>query len=77
MATKVDRSVYFLNLLRRAQDSGHIRPDVDGDDVFTLVTAVSLVSERMTAMADRHEHLLSVVLDGLAARKTGPDRMAS
>src|ERR1700730_3745355 len=27
-------------LLKRAQDSGHIRPDVDGTDLFALIGAV-------------------------------------
>ncbi|MBB5874242.1 AcrR family transcriptional regulator [Allocatelliglobosispora scoriae] len=55
-------------LLARAQASGDIRDDIDGTDLFALVTAVGWIADQAPAIARRQEHLLSVVLDGLAPR---------
>jgi hypothetical protein len=33
-------------LLKRAQDSGHIRPDVDGTDLFALIGAVGWITDQ-------------------------------
>ena len=52
-------------LLRRAQDCGQFRPDVDGTDLFALVSAVSWIADQSPKIAVRQEHLLSLVLDGL------------
>ena len=54
-------------LVERAQDDAHIRPDIDGMDVFALVSAVGWVSEQGPLVAERREHLFSLVMDGLAA----------
>ncbi|SBW17389.1 hypothetical protein FDG2_0197 [Candidatus Protofrankia californiensis] len=53
-------------LLKRAQDSGHIRPDVDGMDLFALITAVGWIADQGPSVAARREHLFSLVMDGLA-----------
>ncbi len=54
-------------LVKRAQDDGHIRPDADGMDVFALISAVGWIAEQGPVVAERREHLFSIVLDGLAA----------
>ncbi|MFG1824602.1 TetR/AcrR family transcriptional regulator [Microbispora bryophytorum] len=54
-------------LVERAQDDAHIRPDIDGMDVFALVSAVGWVTEQGPLVAERREHLFSLVMDGLAA----------
>ncbi|MCK9877004.1 TetR/AcrR family transcriptional regulator [Frankia sp. Ag45/Mut15] len=51
-------------LLERAQADGEIRPDVTGTDVFVLTTAVAALTER-GPLAQRRDHLLGVMLDGL------------
>ncbi|MER7913120.1 MULTISPECIES: helix-turn-helix domain-containing protein [unclassified Streptomyces] len=53
-------------LLRAAQDDGRIRPDVDGTDLFALANAVSWAADQAPSLAARREHLLALVLDGLA-----------
>jgi AcrR family transcriptional regulator len=54
-------------LLQRAQVSGHIRPDIDGTDLFALVNAVGWVAEQAPTLAERRDRLLELVLDGLRA----------
>jgi AcrR family transcriptional regulator len=56
-------------LLRSAQRAGAIRSDVTGIDVMRLVHGVAVSSEKDP---DRIGLLLSVMLDGLAARPGGP-----
>jgi AcrR family transcriptional regulator len=53
-------------LLKRAQEAGHIRPDVDGTDLFALVSAVSWIGDQAPSIAARRDHLLSLIMDGLA-----------
>ncbi|MEV0971626.1 TetR/AcrR family transcriptional regulator [Microtetraspora glauca] len=55
-------------LLKRAQDAGRIRADVDGTDLFALVNAVSWIAEQAPSVAARREHLFSLVMDGLTRR---------
>jgi|SRR5579875_3099531 len=52
-------------LLKRAQEAGVVRPDLDGMDVMKLVHGVVVACERTPEDADR---LLSLTLDGLRAR---------
>jgi AcrR family transcriptional regulator len=59
-------------LLKRAQDSGHIRPDVEGTDLFALVSAVCWIADQAPSIAARREHLFSLVMDGLAHHPTPP-----
>ncbi len=67
-------------LLANAQADGGIRPDVAGVDVFALATGVAAMTER-GPLAERRDHLLDVVLDGLRpeaaapARAVGPSRI--
>jgi AcrR family transcriptional regulator len=53
-------------LLSAAQQAGAIRPDVDATDVMRLVHGVSVSSEKAPERADM---LMSVMLDGLRARR--------
>jgi AcrR family transcriptional regulator len=59
-------------LLKRAQDAGHIRPDVDGTDLFALVSAVGWIGDQAPPVAARREHLFSLIMDGLAHQPTPP-----
>ncbi|CAO5158389.1 Transcriptional regulator, TetR family [Frankia sp. AiPs1] len=60
-------------LLARAQADGSVRPDVTGIDVFVLATAVASLTER-GPLAERRDHLLDVMFDGL--RPTAPSPTA-
>jgi AcrR family transcriptional regulator len=59
-------------LLKRAQDAGHIRPDVDGTDLFALVSAVGWIGDQVPPVAARREHLFSLIMDGLAHQPIPP-----
>lgn len=52
-------------LLQNAQDAGHIRADVDGTDLFTLISAVGWIADQAPSIAGRRAHLLSLIMDGL------------
>jgi AcrR family transcriptional regulator len=56
-------------LLKHAQDSGAIRPDVQGLDVMRLVHGIGMATEQAPEDADR---LLSLMLDGLRPPAKGP-----
>nr|WP_141299667.1 hypothetical protein [Streptomyces gardneri] len=53
-------------LLRVAQETGRIRPDANGTDLFALPNALSWVSDQAPSIAARSDHLLTLVMDGLA-----------
>lgn len=55
-------------LLRRAQDEGVIRGDIDDTDLFALVSAIGWAAERTEAPDARRARLLKVVLAGLVER---------
>lgn len=55
------------NLLRRAQQAGHLRPDIDGTDLFALINAVTWIGEQTPAFAARRDHLFALVMNGLRA----------
>lgn len=57
------------DLLRRAQESGDVREDVDGTDLFALLGAVASIADTAPSLAARRDHLLGLVMDGLAARR--------
>jgi AcrR family transcriptional regulator len=54
-------------LLVNAQRAGVIRPDVTAMDVMRLIHGVAVSSEKDR---DRTDHLLSITLDGLAAKRS-------
>lgn len=51
-------------LLRRAQDAGAVRPDVDLSDVIRLVHAIVLINERAPD-PERAERMFDVVMAGI------------
>ncbi|MBL7502316.1 TetR/AcrR family transcriptional regulator [Frankia sp. CNm7] len=53
-------------LLLDAQERGLARQDVTGEDMFALVGAVASIAEPGGPFADRRDHLVRVLLDGLA-----------
>ncbi|MGW8762754.1 TetR/AcrR family transcriptional regulator [Streptomyces sp. NPDC055815] len=53
-------------LLRAAQQTGRIRPDVDGTDLFALANALSWIADQAPSIAARRDHLLTLIMDGLA-----------
>jgi AcrR family transcriptional regulator len=57
-------------LLERAQDAGHVRPDVDRLDLFALMASIGWITEQAPSLADRSEHLFSLIMDAIAYRPT-------
>ncbi|TDD81393.1 TetR/AcrR family transcriptional regulator [Actinomadura rubrisoli] len=55
-------------LLARAQEAGHIRPDVDGTDLFALFSAVASIADVAPSIAARRDHLFALVMEGLVSR---------
>ncbi|MFQ6330402.1 TetR/AcrR family transcriptional regulator [Nocardia sp. CWNU-33] len=54
-------------LLERAQQVGAVRADVDSADLFALAAAVGWVVDQSIPLAGRHQHLFTLMFDGLAA----------
>lgn len=61
-------------LLRRAQDDGVIRGDIDGTDLFALASAIGWAAEQTADPDARRARLLRVVLEGLVERRQAPER---
>jgi AcrR family transcriptional regulator len=59
-------------LLERAQASGHVRPDVDRTDLIALVSAIGWLADQAPSLADRRDHLFTLVLSGITTHPT-PD----
>lgn len=55
-------------VLRRAQDGGSVRPDLDGADLMQLVGGMCMAR---TATLEQNERLLALVLDGIRAGSRG------
>ncbi|MET9602653.1 hypothetical protein [Streptomyces sp. NPDC006459] len=58
----------------RGQDTGRIRPDVDGTVLFALVNAIGWIFDQAPSIAARRNHLLTLVMHGLASPGTGTGR---
>ena len=58
-------------LLRRAQDSGSIRRDIDGIDLFALVNALSWIADQAPSLNARREQHFRLIMDGLRAPGAG------
>lgn len=58
-------------LLRAAQETGRIRPDVDGTDLFALANALSWIADQAPSIAARRDRLLALLMDGLAHPDAG------
>jgi AcrR family transcriptional regulator len=54
-------------LLTRAQEDGTARPDLDGTDLFALISAIAWLSDQ-PALSSRSGHLFDVVADATLAR---------
>jgi AcrR family transcriptional regulator len=52
-------------LLKQAQDSGVVRPDVTADEALSLAAGVAWVAEQSPDPAGRLDKLLSIVMSGL------------
>lgn len=52
-------------LLRRAQAAGLVRPDMEGADLMSLVSAIAWLSDREELTPERRKHLLDLVMGGL------------
>jgi AcrR family transcriptional regulator len=52
-------------LLKQAQDSGAVRPDVTADEALSLAAGVAWVAEQSPDPAGRLDKLLSIVMSGL------------
>jgi AcrR family transcriptional regulator len=64
----------FATLLRRAQDAGAVRPELEVEDVTALVVAVLPVAGRAPGSASR---IMAVVRDGLRPPATPRPRRAA
>ena len=56
------------HILKLTIPSGDIRSDVDGLDLFALVNAVAWIADQAPSIAERKEHLVALVMDGLRHR---------
>lgn len=55
-------------LLRQAQQANAVRPDMEGADLMSLVSAIAWLSDREELTPQRRKHLLNLVMDGLKQR---------
>lgn len=53
------------DLLARAQRSGHIRPDLNADELLATVSAMAWAARQAPRPADRTERYLRLLLEGL------------
>ncbi|WP_331766765.1 TetR family transcriptional regulator [Embleya sp. NBC_00896] len=60
-------------LLTRAQEAGHIRPDVTATDLFALISALGWVTGQAPTIGARREQLFGVLMDGLAGPGARPE----
>jgi AcrR family transcriptional regulator len=58
-------------LLRRAQDAGEVRADIDTDDVMRLVGAIALAADDSPDGTERADRLFTLMMDGLRAPSPG------
>tara|TARA_R110002020_G_scaffold39991_2_gene118302 strand:+ start:2814 stop:3362 length:549 start_codon:yes stop_codon:yes gene_type:complete len=55
-------------LLDRAQAQGLARPDMDGDDLFALISALAWLAEQ-PPLVPRSEHLFDIIADAVLTRR--------
>jgi AcrR family transcriptional regulator len=58
------------NLLERAQESGHVRADIDRLDLLALISSVGWIVEQAPVMAERSDHLFELVWDALTTPRS-------
>jgi AcrR family transcriptional regulator len=56
-------------LLRRAQDAGQVRSDIDGMDLFALVNAAAWAADQAPRKSARADHFLRLIMEGLSSRR--------
>jgi AcrR family transcriptional regulator len=56
----------FDRLLKRAQDSGRIQPEITGADLFAMTSALCWIADQAPSFAGSPECLFRVLWDGLA-----------
>jgi AcrR family transcriptional regulator len=61
-------------LLRRAQDAGEIRPDVDMPEVLALITSSCYAADRQQWSPELRAHTLRIIFDGLGLQRAGGGR---
>lgn len=59
-------------LLARAQAEGVARPDMDGDDLFALISALAWLAEQ-PPLVPRAQHLFDIISDAVLCRRPGSD----
>lgn len=52
-------------LLRNAQKAKLVRPDMEGADLMSLVSAIAWLSDREELTPKRRKHLLNLIMEGL------------
>jgi AcrR family transcriptional regulator len=88
MATLQDRNTEFHaaclrmqeaggRLLERAQISGGIREDIQAIDLFALANAVAWIADQSASIAQRKEHLFSILMQGLTHGAEGSHPVGS
>jgi AcrR family transcriptional regulator len=60
------------DLLARAQDSGHIRADLDADQLLAAVNAMAWAARQTARTPEAGHRFLSLLVEGLAARPIQP-----
>lgn len=53
------------DLLRRAQEAGEIRPDIEGADIMSFVAAVAWLCDTDSLEPEKRRRLLRLVMEGL------------
>jgi AcrR family transcriptional regulator len=65
---KIELQRALAKLLKRAQDSGAVRKDVEAVEVLVLVASTSSSIERLGAAPKRRQRLVAILCDGLRTR---------
>ncbi len=61
------------DLLARAQRSGHMRADLEADELLATVYAMAWAARQAARAATARDRFLQLLVDGLAARPAQPD----
>ena len=59
-------------LLLRAQDEGTVRADMNGDDLFALITALGWAADQ-PSFAPRADHLVHLITSAILTSRSGDD----
>ena len=64
------------DLLQRAQAEGMARPDMDGNDLFALISALAWLADQ-PPLVPRADHLFDIVSDAILLGRSGGDGRAT